>query len=187
MAAWDIVRLGRGEPDAGVIQSLIESSLRGDILVPAGDSCHTSLWGAIDRHLRELFVNSANKAAPAFRGAQEKASAVRRIRDARQTRGAEAIVAVYRRYPWAMAVHAGLLEYGETVLRLGHSGLARRVFQDVLTHASDPLMLSRANRPTFAVADDSWTLPARARGRAPLQPLGHRLLRAAFDGPGRLR
>jgi len=136
-AAWDTVRSGRGEPDARAIQSLIEKSLKGDILVPAYDSCHTSLWAAIDRHLRERGVGST------LRSAQEKA-AQGWVRDARQARDAEAVVAVYRRYPWAMAVHAGLMERGESALRLGHSGLARRAFEDVLAHVTDPRLLSSA-------------------------------------------
>jgi len=186
---WDALRARAVAGNTKILQGLLEESAKVGNLVPWGKGRHTSLWAAIDRYLlklkpealaplRDLQQREARRQAmslprPRVSRASLPASerTWRHVPRWRASSGAEApqaLFAAYRRYPWAGEVHKALVELGTRALREGHSGLALRAFQDVVSHASDPALRSKAQAGLWLAtrneARDAKAIEAAFRG-----------------------
>jgi len=148
---WDVVRARKATDDPDNLRALLDEGAKTSALVPWGESRHTSLWAAVDRHLLAQEPAAVAPLRQAHgRDARGRAASARRAGDT------EALVALYRRYAWANEVHDALLEQGERLLRQGHSGLALRCFEDVLTHAAGPDARAKAQVGLWlALANDA--------------------------------
>jgi len=71
------------------------------------------------------------------------------------------LLALFRRYPWALTAHRALLVYARRELEEGHTEAAQRSFSDVIEHAADPRLLSQARVGL-------WMALARHRDRSRL-------------------
>lgn len=104
-----------------------------------------SLWSAVDEHVRSLpeAERGVLRAAESVPASAALAQATRRLN---QEGVPDDLLAVYRRWPWSEAGSRALLRYGDAELRAGRAGLASRAFEDVLTHAADGDVRTRAER-----------------------------------------
>ena len=135
-ARWERIRNGGFEPDAGVLDSLIEQGAEDGGLIDVGGGVHASLWAAVDRHI-------GGRPPARLREAQHWA-ARRRLRRLGEDGALGPLMGLFRRYPWARAVHEAMLTSGEQALRSGRSGDAARMFGDVVRRAADPDLRARA-------------------------------------------
>jgi outer membrane protein assembly factor BamB len=133
-------------PEASVIQSLVQEDFEGKNVIACGDRRYASVWSAVDRQLAQQ-----PDALPPLR-LLEDADAPTQLAAARRANDFGRLCAVCRRYPWADAVHAALLDSGEQMLREGHAGLALRSFQDALRHSINPATRARAQSALWLAA-----------------------------------
>ena len=136
---WEMLRDVHVAEAATRLAGLIAADAEGSSLVPWGEGRHTSLWAGVDRHL----AGKPEAARLLLRTVGER-DAGRALRSARGSGDADALLRVYRRFPWSAAGAEAALEHGERALRRGHGGLAARSFRDVATHAADAGVRTRA-------------------------------------------
>jgi len=160
---WEALR---GQPLGEAVDrllALIGEDADGGSLLPWGESRHTSVWASVDRALRSR--PGAELGPLRAAGARD---AQRRLRAARRSGDAGALLGVYRRWPWSRSASEALLAYGEAELRRGGAGLARRAFDDAMAHGADPAVRARARVGL-------WLCLAQ-------EPGGGAALAAAFEG-----
>jgi hypothetical protein len=117
-----------GPPAAVTIQSLLQEDAEGRNVVGLGDGVHASMWAAVDR----LATNDPDTLT-ALRLLEDSEAAMG-LAAARRSGGRDRLLAVCRRYPWAAASHAALLDCGDAMLRSGH---VEKDFEYVKSRAKD--------------------------------------------------
>jgi len=128
---WEALRGVRPGEQAEAFVSLIESAAGESGLMQHGPAGRTSVWSALDGHLRSqpaaelAAIRQASEAGPAELLAGTGGLDDRRLLEA------------YRRRPWAAGVHRALVRAGQRALREGRAGWAVRAFRDVLDHSAD--------------------------------------------------
>ena len=142
---WQRIRdLGR-QPDVqmlptpAAIQDAVLLSAETDAMLDEDPLLQQSYWSAIDQILRTA------KAADLLPLRKLQEGKIRSLsRAIHQTGEAAESVRLFRRYPWAHSAQELLVEFAEDALRNGRPNWAARSFQDVLTHADDPVVLAQA-------------------------------------------
>ncbi|MEX0886690.1 MAG: PQQ-binding-like beta-propeller repeat protein, partial [Phycisphaeraceae bacterium] len=136
---WDALRR-RGD-DAGLadeIQRLLERDVAGQNVVSQRERVRQSIWRSIEALVLER---------PGLREALAAAQQERAERALADAAGDEAAtLAAARRYPWANATQAALLELGERALWDGRLGAVERHLDDVLRRAGDAAQRETAER-----------------------------------------
>jgi formylglycine-generating enzyme required for sulfatase activity/outer membrane protein assembly factor BamB len=134
----DWIDFQRAAPPLKVIQSLLEKDAQGKLVVPLGESTYTSVWVTVNRWLTQH-----PETLSALR-VEQNTAAVRQLYVAQRTGNPDRLMAVYRSYPWAAAVHVSQLDSGEGLLRSGRPQLALPYFQDALKRSDDAAVRARA-------------------------------------------
>ena len=125
--------------DLGLVQETLKLSAETDAVWAASSSHRVLCWLAVDQMLQKL--NPADMAP--FRELQERTAAPL-ADELAPTPDANAVVQLFRRYPWSASVHKRLVESGEMSLRADRADEAFRAFQDATTHAADPTLIAQA-------------------------------------------
>ncbi|NQT54499.1 PQQ-binding-like beta-propeller repeat protein, partial [bacterium] len=176
---WERLRDRPLAESATALARLIADAADGESLLPWGESRHASVWSVIDRHLRAR--PRADLAPLQDAMARDAADA---LRAARRAGRPDALLALFRKVPWAPAAHAALLEHGEAALRLGRAGAALRSFHDLLAHTADPTLRRQAQAGlSLALGQRSPPVAAPATPPAPLATLHRRVVRAPVLWP----
>ncbi len=136
---WNSLRDAAPAQNCEAMASLIRDDAEGQYLVAWDSNRLSSIWISMDRRLLSL---SPEELAP-LRQCQE-APAAALIGETALGSDLQSALRAYRRYPWAAASHAALLQAGEIALRQGRWGWALRAFQDVFRHSADAGTRARA-------------------------------------------
>ncbi|NQT92488.1 MAG: PQQ-binding-like beta-propeller repeat protein [Lentisphaerae bacterium] len=135
------VEAGMTDRDAAPVSSMIIDSARDSILyeTPSDRDLQRSYWVALDR----IIGSQQSPGVKQLRISQD--SAVEQdLRLARESGDVTALLALWRRYPWAHEANVALLDYASRMLREGRPSLAAASFRDVSTHTQDPKLLDQA-------------------------------------------
>ena len=141
---WAMVLRGRLNGAQRRVDRLIQQTL-GDnvnlVTMPGKDGTSVAISSSVlDAHLKSL-------GAAQLTGLREFQEA--ECRNDRRTADLDAksqaeLLAVFRRYPWAKTAHRALLIYAGRELESGHGQASQRAFQDLIDHATDPRIRSKA-------------------------------------------
>ena len=136
---WTAIHSRTSGADTATVQALLDASAEGRGIMPWEQDRHASAWVLLD----QLLARQTPDTLMPLREAQQHPARtlLARIPKADDT---QTIVAAYRRYPWAAATHKAMVACGEATLRQGASGLALRMFEDVLSHGADADLRKRA-------------------------------------------
>jgi len=134
-AAFQAHPAGRG-PEA--TDELLAALTREQSLLDRRDRRHVSMWRAVVNFLR---AQPPGTLALLRRRQDETAREMLAEAPGEEDPGRAA--AVLRRCPFAASAHEAVLAAGERLLRKGHAGLARRLFEDVLACSSDAARRAR--------------------------------------------
>lgn len=128
------------------VAAMLEEDLDGGQLVRWGDARYTSLWSAVQRR-----AAADKQLVTALRGIGEEGT--RALLE--EAESLTEVLAIARRYPWALSAHQALVEAGEKELRHGHVGLASSCFRDVLARSADADLRARAQVGLWVIAAHS--------------------------------
>ena len=129
---WATVVSRAGGTDTANVQGLLDESADAEGLMMGDGGRPASVWVLADR----LLSAQKPEVLAALRQAQQH-QAEDLVERARRTGDPQAVVALFRRFPWAASVHEALVAAGQGCLRRGQLGSACRMFEDVLSHSQD--------------------------------------------------
>ena len=129
---WGAIHTRTSGSDTASVQSLLDESAAGQGLMPDETGRRASTWVLLDR----LLAAQKPEVLTPLRQSQQ-AAAEEALDRARRSGDTQALIAAGRRYPWATATHQAMAASGQEMLRRGWSGLALRMFQDVLARTTD--------------------------------------------------
>lgn len=136
---WATIVSRASGTDTANIQALLDESAEAQGLMPGEGGRPAAIWVLADR----LLSSQKPEVLAPLRQAQQR-QAEDLVGRARRAGDPAAIVALFRRFPWAASVHEVLVAAGEDCLRRGQLGAASRLFEDVLAHCQDGQMRAKA-------------------------------------------
>jgi len=136
---WTAIRSRTSGSDTAAVQALLDAGAEGSGIMPWEEDRHASTWVLLDR----LLAGQKPQTLARLRGSQQRPAEVLLERAGRPD-DPQAIVAAYRRYPWAGVTHEAMVACAEAMLHRGWSGLALRMFDDVLSHGAGDAVRQRA-------------------------------------------
>ena len=180
---WSTVRSRTSGTDTTAVQALLDEAATGSGLMPHEEGRYAAAWVLADR----LLAGQKTDALAALRQAEERGCA-EALDQARRAADPQAVVAVFRRYPWATAVHTAMVDAAGEMIRRGRPGLARKTIDDVLAHSNDPDVRDRAQVGLWlaAAGEDRSSAAVRAAfegipAEAPYPWMGERLTAGAIQ------
>ena len=197
---WELLAARPLEGQVGLADAMLAFIMADDLagqaasgLIELNPDHNVSVWTAMQHYFRRQTPQSMRQWRRCQQDKARAALAAGKTADA---------VALFRRYPYAAAVHEKLLAWGGDMLRRGRSGLAFRAFRDVLAcSAAGPTRAKARAGLWMALAQDAASPDARDAlqaafkgirpdavypwmgGRQPAGRIRERLL-ASLDAPG---
>lgn len=141
---WEALQLGGARPDLegarpDEIQKFLDAAAPSEALIRAGPERCVAPWTAADLALGSV----AGETLKGLRAAQDAAVVAWKEWLLRQPDPND-LYALFRRYPWAAALHEAMQEQAEGALHHGELQPAAAAFADVLRHAADPALRRQA-------------------------------------------
>ena len=128
-ARWDAFHSGVLRPTPAMADDLLASVAAGRGLLRRAGGLHVAMWARLRDDL-------AGRAALAGELRKAQNEAARDFAPGEAARNFAAVMAVFRRRPFARAAQRAMVTAGEVELRRGHVGTASRCFADVLSVAA---------------------------------------------------